>query len=264
VAIRLVIGNWKMHLGRAEAVTLAVGVATGLEQVPEWQAEQVEVGLAPPYPFLEAVGEALVAHRLPIVLCAQDCHPEKQGAFTGAVSAHMLHSVGVKRVIVGHSERRALFGDTDALVRRKVEAVLGEKMSPVVCVGETLEQREAKRERQVVEAQVRAALEGLPAAAWGDVIVAYEPVWAIGTGKTATPEQAGAMHRFIREVLSGFHANAARVPVIYGGSVKPALIDGLARTPGIEGSLVGGASLEAASFVQIVKGTALATPAGSV
>lgn len=253
-ARRYVIGNWKMHTTRDAAVALARAVvqdlAAGLD-------DSVEAGLAPPFPFLEAVGAVCKGSK--VVLVAQDCHPEAQGAFTGAVSVPMLASVGVQRVIVGHSERRTLFGETDALVRKKVEAVLAAGLMPVVCVGEKLDERETGRERQVVETQVKAALAGL-GAGLQKVIVAYEPVWAIGTGKTATPEQAGAMHCFILELLAGLGAKNASVPVIYGGSVKPGLIAGLAATRGIEGALVGGASLEAPSFVQIVRGVAQATP----
>jgi triosephosphate isomerase len=264
VGLRLVIGNWKMHTTRAEAEALASSVLSGLEHAAEWDPDAVRVGLAPPFPFLQAVGDTLAGK--PVELVAQDCHQERQGAFTGSVSAPMLASLGVKRVIVGHSERRQYAHDDDAVVRAKVEAVLEAGMGPVLCVGEQLAERDAGRHEQVVEAQVRAAVEGLPPSAWARLVIAYEPVWAIGTGRTATPEQAGAMHLFIRSLLAGMEPTAldqgaAQVPVIYGGSVKPNLIDGLARTPGIEGALVGGASLEAGSFVQIIRGVAAAAPA---
>ncbi len=257
---RYVIGNWKMHTTRAEAVALASGVVAALQQASEWNPDQVRVGLAPPFPFLDAVREVLGEH--PVELVAQDCHQEAKGAFTGWVSAPMLASVGVKRVIVGHSERRQYAREDDALVRAKLEAVLEHGLEPVVCVGEQLADRDAGRHEQVVERQVRGALEGLAPAAYARVVVAYEPVWAIGTGRTATPEQAGAMHQFIRKLMSSFGQEAGDVAVIYGGSVKPDLIDGLARTEGIEGALVGGASLEAGSFVQIVRGVASRATAG--
>jgi triosephosphate isomerase (TIM) len=260
---RFVIGNWKMHTTRPEAVALASEVAAKLEGVAEWDPTTVRVGLAPPFPFLEAVAQAVKGlHGDRVELVAQDCHQDKQGAFTGSVSAAMLASLGVKRVIVGHSERRALAGDTDAIVRKKVEAVLAANLAPVVCVGEQLADRDAGRHEAVVEAQARAALEGLPADAFARIVVAYEPVWAIGTGRTATPEQAGAMHTHIKKLLASLGREAADVAVIYGGSVKANLIDGLARTPGIEGALVGGASLEAAQFVQIVRGVAAAHKKG--
>lgn len=257
---RYVIGNWKMHTDRAEAVALASGVVAQLQRTPAWDPDQVRVGLAPPFPFLDAVREVIAGK--PIELVAQDCHPEARGAFTGWVSAPMLASVGVKRVLVGHSERRLLAREDDALVRAKLEAALEHGLEPVVCVGEQLADRDAERHQQVVEAQVRGALEGLAPSAYARVVVAYEPVWAIGTGRTASPEQAGAMHRFIRGLMASFGQEAGDVAVIYGGSVKPDLIDGLARTEGIEGALVGGASLEAGSFVQIVRGVAAHATAG--
>ncbi|MCO5166819.1 MAG: triose-phosphate isomerase [Planctomycetes bacterium] len=250
-----------MHTSRAEAVALASGVVAQLQQVPAWDPDVVRVGLAPPFPFLEAVRDAVAGH--PVELVAQDCHAEPRGAFTGWVSAPMLASVGVRRVIVGHSERRQHAGEDDALVRRKLEAALEAGLDPVVCVGEQLAERDAGRHEAVVEAQARGALEGLDPAAYARVVVAYEPVWAIGTGRTATPEQAGTMHRFIGGLLASFGPQAAGVPVIYGGSVKPDNIDGLARQDGIAGALVGGASLEAGSFVQIVRGVAEQARAGA-
>lgn len=257
--MRLVIGNWKMHGTRAEAVALAAQVAAGLEGVPAWDPDEVRVGVAPPFPFLEAVGAALAGTRVELV--AQDCHQEPQGAFTGWVSAPMLASVHVRRVLVGHSERRQHAREDDALVRAKLEAVLEAGLDPVVCVGELLAERDAGRHEAVVERQVRAALEGLDPSAFARVVVAYEPVWAIGTGRTATPEQAGAMHRSIEAVLAAIAPEAARIPVLYGGSVKPSNAAELARTPGVAGALVGGASLEAASFVEIVRGVAEASAA---
>jgi triosephosphate isomerase len=254
---RFVIGNWKMNGTRAEAAALASTIRADLGRAPQ----DVVVGVAPPFPFLETVGAAVGDSG--IELCAQDCHQEPKGAFTGGVSVPMLASVGVKRVIVGHSERREHWQEDDATVRAKLEAVLAAGLSPVVCVGERLEERDAGRHERVVEVQLRAALEGLDPAAYARVIVAYEPVWAIGTGRTASPEQAGSMHKSIRQVLTRFGREAAAVPVIYGGSVKGSSIDGLARTPGIDGVLVGGASLEPASFLQIVRGMATAAPQGA-
>ena len=249
---RLVIGNWKMHGGRAEAEALAAGLAAELDKLARWDPTVVGVGLAPPFPFLPLVDKAVEGHGLEVV--AQTCHEEPKGAFTGEVSAPMLASLGVHRVIVGHSERRALFGETDPVVAKKLRAVLGAGLSPVLCVGETLPERDAGRHEQVVRSQTRAALEGLTPQEAARVVIAYEPVWAIGTGRVATPEQASAMHACIREVLRELFPGL-RLLVLYGGSVKPDNIEGLARTPGIDGSLVGGASLSVDSFLAIVRGT---------
>lgn len=249
---RLVIGNWKMHGDAAQAQALAEGIARHLDGMARWDPEVVGVGLAPPFPFLPLVDKAVEGHAVEVV--AQTCHGEAKGAFTGEVSAPMLASLGVHRVIVGHSERRQLFGETDALVAKKLRAVLAAGMSPVVCVGETLPERDAGRHEEVVTRQLREALTGLPAADAARLVVAYEPVWAIGTGRVATPEQAGAMHGHIRRTLAGL-LPGARIPILYGGSVKPDNIEGLTRTPGIDGSLVGGASLDVDSFVAIVRAT---------
>jgi triosephosphate isomerase len=237
-----------MHTDRSSAVALAASVAEGARGV---ELGDVVVGVAPPFPFLEAVGAALAGS--PVELVAQDVHPEPKGAFTSAVSAPMLASLGVARVIVGHSERRAHFGDDDATVARKLRAALAEGLGPILCVGERLEQRESGDHQPVVRAQVEAALKGLDAEGLAKVVVAYEPVWAIGTGKTATPEQAGEMHRFLRGVVQEL---GGELPILYGGSVKPANADALAATPGIDGVLVGGASLAADSFVPIISSCA--------
>ena len=249
---RLVIGNWKMHGDRRQAEALASGIAAQLDGMARWDPQMVVVGLAPPFPFLEAVDKAVEAHGVEVV--AQDCHAEPQGAFTGEVSAPMLASLGVHRVIVGHSERRQLFGETDAVVAKKLRAVLAAGMRPVVCVGETLAERDGGRHEEVVDRQVREALQGLAPDDAAKVVVAYEPVWAIGTGRTATPEQAGAMHAWIQKTLAGLFPGL-RLPVIYGGSVKPDNAAGLAATPGIDGALVGGASLSVDSFLAIVRAT---------
>lgn len=251
MANRLAVGNWKMNTTLDEALSLVGGLASALKAAP---VENVGVGVAPPFPFLEPVGRAIKESGAAIALVAQDCHAEPKGAFTSAVSVPMLASVGVTHVIVGHSERRKHFGDDDACVRAKLEAVLAAGLVPIVCVGETLEQRESGQAEAVVGGQVRAALEGVDLST---VVVAYEPVWAIGTGKTASPAEAGAMHTYLREqVLSEIAAGKPVPLVLYGGSVKPANIDSLAATPHIGGVLVGGASLEASSFAQIVQGCA--------
>ncbi|RMG10034.1 MAG: triose-phosphate isomerase [Planctomycetota bacterium] len=233
-----------MHTLRDEAVSLAEGVARGIRDL---DPAEVVVGVAPPFPFLEAVGRAIAGSA--VLLVAQDLHPEAQGAFTGAVSGPMLASLGVERVLVGHSERRSLFGEDDACVAAKLRGALAAGLDPILCVGERLAEREAGRQEAVVAAQLDAAFADLDPAARARLLVAYEPVWAIGTGVTATPEQAGAMHAFIRS-----HLGPAAPPILYGGSVKPKNASDLAATPGIDGFLVGGASLDADSFLAIVEG----------
>jgi triosephosphate isomerase len=213
----------------------------------------VQVAVAPPFTALAAAAEALRGG--PVELCAQDVHWEKQGAFTGEVSAAMLADVGCRHAIVGHSERRQLFGETDETVRRKVGALLAAGLRPIVCVGELLAEREAGRTLEVAGRQLRAALAGLPAEPVAALTVAYEPVWAIGTGKTATAAQAQEVHAALRAILRelvGATADAVRIQ--YGGSVKPENAAELMAQPDVDGALVGGASLVAGDFARIVKG----------
>ena len=250
---RLVIGNWKLHLTAPEAVALADGLAKGLGTL-DWDPARVGVGVAPSFPLLVPVAQALGGEDARIDLVAQACHPEHGGAFTGAVSVEQLASVGVRRVIVGHSERRRVFGVDDPQVTRAVHRVLDAGLSAVACVGETLAERNADRARDVVLSQLDAVLQGVKGSAIERLIVAYEPVWAIGTGQVATPEQAGEVHGWIHERLTSFHPSGSQVPVLYGGSVKPGNIAELATTPGIDGALVGGASLDSDSFLKIVQG----------
>ncbi len=246
---KFVCGNWKMHRTAAEARALVAelrGLAEGL-------AEKVDVAVAPPFTALAAAADALRGSR--IALAAQDVHWEAQGAFTGEVSAAMLREIGCAHVIVGHSERRQLFGETDESVNRKAKAVLGAGLAPIVCVGETLAERESGRTLEVVSRQVRGGLAGLPADQVGRLTVAYEPVWAIGTGKTATTAQAQEVHAAIRALLRELAgAVADQVRIQYGGSVKPDNAAELLAQPDIDGALVGGASLKAGDFSQIVKG----------
>jgi triosephosphate isomerase (TIM) len=245
---KFVCGNWKMHKTVGEAVALVGELRAGLAD-----AAAVQVAVAPPYTALHAVAGALAGS--PIELAAQDVHSEPQGAFTGAVSAAMLADVGCRHAIVGHSERRQLFGETDEGVRRKVAALLAANVLPIVCVGETLAEREGGRTLEVVERQVRAALAGVPAASLAALTVAYEPVWAIGTGKTATAGQAQEVHAAIRNILrelGGSGGDAVRIQ--YGGSVKPENAAELMSQPDVDGALVGGASLKANDFLAIVKG----------
>jgi triosephosphate isomerase len=212
-----------------------------------------DVALFPPLTALDAVREAVAGSRIRVG--AQSCHHEDRGAFTGEVSAGMLVDAGCDLVLVGHSERRQLFGETDEMVRRKLEAALAAGLAPVLCVGETLEEREAGRTESVVRSQMETAMAGLGADDVGGVTLAYEPVWAIGTGLTATPQQAQEVHAFLRgvlrEIAPGDLADRARIQ--YGGSVKPDNISGLMAEPDLDGALVGGASLDAESFAAIVR-----------
>ena len=246
---KLVCGNWKMHRTAAEARTLAREVRAAAEPV----ADRVDVAVAPPFTALWAAGEALAGSR--VALGAQDVFWEAQGAFTGEVSAPMLVDAGCSFVLVGHSERRQLFGDTDEAVRKKAKAALGAGLAPVVCFGETLPEREAGQTLAVVGRQLRAALAGLGADEIGRLTLAYEPVWAIGTGKTATSAQAQEVHAAVRAILRELApASADAIRILYGGSVKPDNAAELMGQPDVDGALVGGASLKALDFTGIIQG----------
>jgi triosephosphate isomerase len=213
----------------------------------------VEVCVCPAFPAIFAVAEALEGSD--VSWGAQNCSPKAEGALTGEVSAPMLVDLGCRFVILGHSERRQLFGETDRMVREKLEAALGAGLVPIVCVGETLAEREAGRTEEVVDAQIGGALHGLPGPEVARLVLAYEPVWAIGTGRTATPQQAEAVHRRIRVGLSERFGEPVAVAtrILYGGSVKPDNAAELFREPNIDGGLIGGASLSAAGFLEIVE-----------
>ena len=244
---KFVCGNWKMHKTAAEAVALVRELRQRLNTT-------VQVGIAPPFTALFPVKAALQGS--PIQLFAQNCHLEKQGAFTGEISAPMLAEVGCDGVILGHSERRQLFGETDEGVNKKLRAVLEAQLQAIVCVGESLAEREANRTWEVVSRQVRGALAGLGAEQVGKLTLAYEPVWAIGTGKVATTGQAQEVHGQIRGLireLAGPQA-AESVRIQYGGSVKPENAAELLSQPDIDGALVGGASLKADDFARIIAG----------
>ena len=244
----IVAGNWKMNKTVAEAVDLAEAVKPDLADF-----KSVDVVLCPPYTALKAVSDCISDTH--IDLGAQNMHWERSGAYTGEVAAGMLRELYCHYVILGHSERRAYFHETDDVVNQKVKASLSANLHPIVCVGETLDQREAGQTEQVIEEQVRGSLAGIGAEGLVESIVAYEPVWAIGTGRTATPEQAQDVHGFIRSVLGqvadAHVADAVRIQ--YGGSVKPSNAKELFGQPDIDGGLIGGASLEASSFVDIVR-----------
>ncbi len=249
---KIVAGNWKMNLDRAAAVALTEGVAARRSEVPG-----VELVLCPPSLYVGTVGTTLklAGDRSPsgVWLGGQNMHDKPSGAFTGEVAPAMLADMGCRYVILGHSERRTLFGETDAIVNAKTKAALAAGLVPIVCVGETLEEREAGKTQTVVTAQVRGSLAGLSPEDLAKVVIAYEPVWAIGTGKVATPEQAQEVHALIRSLLAELAspAVAADVTIQYGGSVKPDNAASLAAQPDIDGALVGGASLKAADFLGI-------------
>lgn len=243
----IIAGNWKMYKTVPEAVLLARGIRNHLTEPPK-----VEVVLCPPYTALAAVRD--VIRESPILLGAQDMHWEKSGAFTGEVSAEMLLDFGCKYVIIGHSERRQLFGETNESVQRKVRSALSAGLSPILCVGERLKERETGLTERVVQEQLQSGVRGLDSPEIRRVVVAYEPVWAIGTGKTATPAQAEEVHRFIRGLLRDLYDTsvAEEIRIQYGGSVKPDNVSALMHEPDIDGALVGGASLDVESFVKIV------------
>lgn len=247
---KIVAGNWKMNLDRAKAKELAAAVAAR-----RGEAAAVDLVLCPPAVYVETVGTTLTAAKSDVGLGAQNMLDKASGAYTGEVAPPMLVDLGCGYVILGHSERRTLFGETDAAVNMKTKAALAAGLVPIVCVGETLEEREAGKTAAVVTGQVQGSLAGLSAADLEKVVVAYEPVWAIGTGKVATPEQAQEVHALIRRLLATLSSPeiAARVRIQYGGSVKPDNAANLACQPDIDGALVGGASLKAEDFLGIAK-----------
>jgi len=241
-------GNWKMWGTRAEATALARALVQGVGQT-----NGREVVVAPAYTALEAVREVLAGSV--IKLSAQNVHWEPKGAYTGDVSCAMLKEAGCTHVIIGHSERRQYNAETDDTVNLKVHAAIAAGFTPIVCVGETLAERDAGTTLSIIRRQVGGAFAGMGAAEFGRSIVAYEPVWAIGTGRTATPAQAEEVHAAIRKLIGELvgGAVAAGVRILYGGSVKPDNVDALMAEPDIDGALVGGASLDAASFTRIVQ-----------
>jgi triosephosphate isomerase (TIM) len=240
-------GNWKMHKTLAEATALARAIRDGAAP-----GRRAEVALAPPYTALAAVAAELTGSNLR--LAAQDVFWEKQGAFTGAISPAMLADVGCHYVIVGHSERRQIFGETDASVNKKLTALLAAGLIPILCIGETKAEREADQTLQVVRSQLERGLGTLKPATGNALIIAYEPVWAIGTGLTATPDQAQMVHHFIRSLLREFLGPVAEaIRIQYGGSVTPENAAILLRQPDIDGALVGGASLKPELFLPIIQ-----------
>ncbi len=241
-------GNWKMNKTVSEAVDLARELRVSLSAV-----DGVEVAVAPPFTALFAVGKELEGS--PIQLAAQNLFWEEKGAYTGEISPPMIKEVGCTYVILGHSERRQFFGETDETVNRKLKAALGQGLKVILCVGETLKEREEGKTLAVIERQLAGGLREISKAEIERIVIAYEPVWAIGTGRTATPEQAEEAHRFIRKRLAQSYSEdvSERVRIQYGGSVTPENIKGLMEKENIDGALVGGASLKAESFSRIVR-----------
>jgi triosephosphate isomerase len=248
----IIAANWKMHKTHLEAIQAVQKLSYLLEQS---DTDRVEVVVCPPFTALRSVQTLIDSDRLPYGLGAQDVHWEDKGAFTGEVSPPMLEALRVSYVIVGHSERRAMFGDTDETVNRKVRAVLGHGMAPIMCVGETLQERDVGATEDRVATQVRAGLAGVGVSEGGKVVIAYEPIWAIGTGRNAEPSDAGQVIALIRQtagdVLGGDVAAAMRIQ--YGGSVKAGNIRDFMAHPEIDGALVGGASLDPEELALIVK-----------
>ncbi len=245
----LIAGNWKMNTNRASAVALAQGVAQRADSVAG-----VDLAVCPPSCYLDAVGAALAGSS--VALGAQNMYHEREGAYTGELSAAMLCDLGCAFVILGHSERRHILGETDAAINKKVLAALAAKLIPIVCVGELLSEREAGQTFDVNRRQFEGSLAGLTAEQMNQVVIAYEPVWAIGTGKVATPQQAEEVHLALRKLIEERYNGsiAASVRLLYGGSVKPDNAAELLKQPNIDGALVGGASLKADQFLGIAKG----------
>lgn len=256
----LLAANWKMHKTRAEASAFVRELAPLVAPtMADSAGAGVDVLIAPPFTAIVDVADA--AKGTGIRVAGQDLYFERQGAFTGEVSAAMLRDAGATHVIIGHSERRRLFGDTDAWVNRKLRAALAGELAAIVCVGETLEEREANQTLDVLDRQVKDGLDGLTADEIAALVIAYEPVWAIGTGKNATAAEAGEAHAHIRARLRQWFGGAAadRCRILYGGSVKPDNILELIGLADVDGALIGGASLEVRSFAEIVNRTGTGT-----
>lgn len=248
---RILAGNWKMHLTLEEGIHLAVGVRTALGKMA---SAEKSIVLCPPFIHLYHLNEILREEEH-LHTGGQNCHQEPQGAYTGEISAAMLRSVGAGYVILGHSERRQYFGEGGDLLARKVDAALAVGLRPIFCCGEPLEVREAGEHTALISRQLEEALYHLDASAMEHVVVAYEPVWAIGTGKVASPEQAQEMHTHIRQQMAAKFGRekADTIPILYGGSVKPENASDLFSQPDVDGGLIGGASLKASDFADIFR-----------
>ncbi|ACB77099.1 triose-phosphate isomerase [Opitutus terrae] len=248
---KLIAGNWKMNKTPADGVALVKEIVAAAGK-----NNDVDMVVCPPFVAIESVGKALEGSN--VKLGAQNMHPEASGAFTGEVSAPMLRAVFATHVILGHSERRAYFAETDAFINKKVLAALKNQLKPILCVGETLAEREAGSTLKVVQTQLEGGLEGVSKEQAATVVIAYEPVWAIGTGKVATTDQAQEVHAFIRGLLVKLFGDAiaAKVRILYGGSMKPSNAPELLAQKDIDGGLIGGAALEARSFLELINAAA--------
>ena len=246
---KIVAGNWKMFNNLNQSITLISEIKQELANIDT----NCEVVICPPFTSLETA--STLTKDSPIAIGSQNMYFEESGAYTGEISADMLLSVGCEYVILGHSERRTIFKETDELINKKVKKAIAKGLKPIFCIGETLQEREENRTEKVIEVQVKAGLNSVTAEEFKNVVIAYEPVWAIGTGKTATPDQAQEVHKFIRNLLVELYGNdiANNTVIQYGGSVKPENASDLMSMPDIDGALVGGASLTAASFLGIIK-----------
>ncbi|HEV7229902.1 MAG TPA: triose-phosphate isomerase [Bacteroidia bacterium] len=249
---KIVAGNWKMNKNLHESILLADDIRIALEGLDK--AKLPVILLSPPFPFLYPVSQTLSGTPY-IAVAAQNCSSERSGAFTGEVSADMIRSTGARYTIIGHSERRSLFGETDSLLHRKLVTALESDLIPVFCVGEKLEERKAGKHFEVVQNQLATGLFSIPEQQLRKVVLAYEPVWAIGTGMTATAAQAQEMHAHIRKLLeTSFGKEISEIiPILYGGSCNPSNAAELFRAPDVDGGLIGGASLKAADFLSIIK-----------
>ncbi len=243
----LIAGNWKMNMTVAQATELVQGLLAGVGQ-----PQDREVLVCPPFTALHTVGRLVKGS--PVMLGGQNLYPKDSGAYTGEISAPMLLEAGCSYVIVGHSERRGYFGESDGFVNDKIKAALSAGLKVILCVGESRQQREAGQAESIVTDQVRKCLAGLTTGDMADMVIAYEPIWAIGTGLTASPQDAEEMHACIRSLLGELYGGeiAEATRILYGGSVKPENVDELMAQPDIDGALVGGASLEARSFLRII------------
>jgi triosephosphate isomerase len=247
----LIAGNWKMNATHLETIQMVQKLSYRLDYA---DYQRVDVVLCPPFTALRSAQTVIESDHLQIRLGAQNVHWEDKGAFTGEIAPGMLSKLSVSYVIVGHSERRELFGETDADVNRKVKAVLAAEMTPILCVGETEEERESGVTEEKVGGQVRAGLEGLTGEQIAGLVVAYEPIWAIGTGRTASDDDAGAMASFIRQTIADVAGDASEsTRILYGGSMNPGNVAGLMAKRDIDGGLVGGASLDPDTFASVIR-----------
>ncbi|MBU1862547.1 MAG: triose-phosphate isomerase [Candidatus Omnitrophica bacterium] len=243
----LIAGNWKMYKTISEAITLVNTIKAGVHSI-----NGVDIVVCPPFTALDAMSKSV--ERTSIELGAQNMYSATEGAYTGEISPQMIKDIGCRYVILGHSERRGYFKETDDMVNKKVCLALDYNLNPIVCIGETLEQREQSKTKEVVRTQFENSLKGLTVDQMNNIIIAYEPVWAIGTGKNATPQQAEEVHKYIRQLIVNTYDRTVseNVRILYGGSVKPDNCGDLMQKGNIDGALVGGASLKAESFIQII------------